>query len=126
QKMKDVLVFHYLPILWYRYPIPNEIREFWYNERPDILDYMQKAYKDFDIQFLPDRIIKELNQKILTQNFSFNSNSLITQSIDLDYSLNTELLSTLDLSQSDNFLSNLNFLNANFHNLVLMSIEKLF
>jgi hypothetical protein len=23
--MKDVLVFHYLPILWYRYPIPNEI-----------------------------------------------------------------------------------------------------
>ncbi|MFA9263063.1 MAG: hypothetical protein ACEQSB_07020, partial [Undibacterium sp.] len=126
QKMIDVLVFHYLPILWYRYPIPNEIREFWYNERPDILDYMQKAYKDFDIQFLPDRIIKELNQKILTQNFSFNSNSLITQSIDLDYSLNTELLSTLDLSQSDNFLSNLNFLNANFHNLVLMSIEKLF
>ena len=124
--MKDVLVFHYLPILWYRYPIPNEIREFWYNERPDILDYMQKAYKDFDIQFLPDRIIKELNQKILTQNFSFNSNSLITQSIDLDYSLNTELLSTLDLSQSDNFLSNLHFLNASFHNLVLMSIEKLF
>jgi hypothetical protein len=54
QQMKDVLVFHYLPILWYRYPIPNEIREFWYNERPDILDYMQKAYKDLDIQFLPD------------------------------------------------------------------------
>jgi hypothetical protein len=28
QQMKDVLTFHYLPILWY-YPIPNEIREFW-------------------------------------------------------------------------------------------------
>jgi hypothetical protein len=54
QQMKDVLVFHYLPILWYRYPIPNDIREFWYNERPDILNYMQKAYKDLDIQFLPD------------------------------------------------------------------------
>jgi hypothetical protein len=61
--MKDVLVFHYLPILWYRYPIPNDIREFWYKERPDILDYMQKAYKDLDIQFLPDNIIQELNQQ---------------------------------------------------------------
>jgi uncharacterized protein YggT (Ycf19 family) len=28
QEMKDVLVFHYLPILWYRYPIPNEIENF--------------------------------------------------------------------------------------------------
>jgi hypothetical protein len=33
--------FHYLPILWYRYPVPNDIREFWYRERPDILNYMQ-------------------------------------------------------------------------------------
>ena len=60
--MKDVLVFHYLPISWYRHPIPNDIREFWYTERPDILDYMQKAYKDLDIQFLPDKIIQQLNQ----------------------------------------------------------------
>ena len=52
EQMKDVLVFHYLPVLWYRYLIPNEIREFWYKERPDILHYMQKAYKDLDIQFL--------------------------------------------------------------------------
>jgi uncharacterized protein YggT (Ycf19 family) len=44
-QMKNVLVFHYLPILWYRYPIPNEIREFWSQERPDILNYMQTAYK---------------------------------------------------------------------------------
>jgi hypothetical protein len=51
EQMKDVLVFHYLPILWYRYPIPNDIREFWYNERPDILDYMQKAYKDLIFNF---------------------------------------------------------------------------
>lgn len=57
QEMKDVLVFHYLPILWYRYPIPNEIREFWYNQRPDILNYLQKAYQDLDIRFLPDNIV---------------------------------------------------------------------
>ena len=64
EQMKDVLVFHYLPILWYRYPIPNEIREFWYKERPDILNYMQKAYQDLDIQFLPDdNVIQEINQQ---------------------------------------------------------------
>jgi len=56
--VKNVLIFRYLPILWYEYPIPNEIREFWYNERPDILKYMQKAYENIDIQFLPDRLIK--------------------------------------------------------------------
>lgn len=61
-KMKDVLVFHYLPILWYKHPIPNEIREFWYFQRQDILDYMQKAYQDLDLQLLPDKIIEELSQ----------------------------------------------------------------
>ena len=54
QQMKNVLVFHYLPILWYRYPIPDEIREFWYQERPDILTYMQTAYRDLNVNFLPN------------------------------------------------------------------------
>ena len=69
EEVKNVLKFHYLPILWYRYPIPNEIREFWYNERPDILNYMQNAYKDLDIQFLPDNVIKQLNSSIIASNF---------------------------------------------------------
>lgn len=56
QEVRNVLLFHYLPILWYRYPIPNNIREFWYSNRPDILDYMQLAYKDSNIQFFPDNI----------------------------------------------------------------------
>ena len=60
-QMKNVLVFHYLPQLWYKYSIPNEIREFWYNERPEILEYMQQAYNNFDIQFLPNQIIEKLN-----------------------------------------------------------------
>ena len=60
QQMKDVLVFHYLPILWYRYPIPNDLRVFWYHVRPDILSHMQKAYKDLDIQFLPDNVVRQL------------------------------------------------------------------
>ena len=59
--MKDILVFHYLPILWYRHSIPNNIREYWYYQNPEILEYMQKAYKDLNIQFLPDSIIQDLN-----------------------------------------------------------------
>lgn len=59
--MKDILVFHYLPILWYRHPIPNNIREYWYYQNPEILEYMQKSYKDLNIQFLPDNITHALN-----------------------------------------------------------------
>jgi hypothetical protein len=32
QQMKDVLVFITCPF-WYRYPVPNDIREFWYREK---------------------------------------------------------------------------------------------
>jgi hypothetical protein len=53
-QIKDVLVFHYLPVLWYRYPIPNDIRQFWIDERPDILEYMQMAYHDLNLTLLPD------------------------------------------------------------------------
>jgi uncharacterized protein YggT (Ycf19 family) len=124
QQMKDVLVFHYLPILWYRYPIPNEIREFWYNERPDILDYMQKAYQDFDIQFLPDRVVQEFNQKILTTHSSLNYDSLITKPIDLNHSITTQLVSAGNLFQKDPFFNTLNFLNQEFHDSALKNFEK--
>jgi uncharacterized protein YggT (Ycf19 family) len=80
EQMSDVIVFHYLPILWYRYPIPNELREFWYQERPDILNYMQKAYKDLEIQFLPDSLVKELpQQKFTTELFSVPESSIPTE-----------------------------------------------
>lgn len=63
-EMKDVLIFHYLPILWYRHLIPNNIREYWYDKRPDILEYMQTAYKDLNIEFLPDSISNITNPLI--------------------------------------------------------------
>ena len=107
EQMKNVLVFHYLPILWYRYPIPNDIREFWYNERPDILEYMEKAYQDLDIQFLPDDIISELNQEKLT--------ALVSSSfMDLDSSFNDmgslELLSHNNLMDTGLFVTQFNSL----------------
>lgn len=66
-EMRDVLAFRYLPILWYKYPIPNEIRQYWYTERPDILKYMQKAYKNVDIQFLPDEIIDQIKSNSIKE-----------------------------------------------------------
>lgn len=56
-QLKDVLVFHYLPSLWYTHPIPNDIREFWYTERPDILEYMKTAYSYLDLNLLPDNLL---------------------------------------------------------------------
>ena len=59
-KLRDVLSFRHLPLLWYEHPIPNELRNYWYNERPDIIVYMQHAYKGLNIQFLPDGITQDV------------------------------------------------------------------
>lgn len=52
-ELKDVIQFHYLPYLWYKYPIPNNLREFWYFDRPDILNFMEENYVQFGINFRP-------------------------------------------------------------------------
>ena len=51
--LKDVVQFHYLPYLWYKYPIPMNLREFWYSDCPDILNFMEKNYNQFGINFRP-------------------------------------------------------------------------
>lgn len=56
-QVRPVILYHHLPYLWYKYPIPNELREFWYYERPDILQWMEKAYKNLTIEFRPDSIV---------------------------------------------------------------------
>lgn len=53
-KLRHVLIFHYLPTLWYQYPIPNNLRSYWRNERPDIMEYMKHMYNGLDIQFEPN------------------------------------------------------------------------
>lgn len=113
QQMKDVLVFHYLPILWYRHPIPNDIRKYWYDERPDILEYMQKAYKDLNIQILPDAVVQELNQQKLTSNLTAFT-SLVESNNTLDHSISNEILVKLH-SMPDQF-----------HNLFFAHMDKVF
>jgi len=124
EEMRDVLVFHYLPILWYRHQIPNEIREFWYKERSDILNYMQKAYQNLDIQFLPDKIVEELNQQKLTADLSLISDSLLPQKNNLSDFISMEILSKDNLIQTDIFFTSIAMINEHFHNFVLMHVDK--
>ena len=95
EEMKDVLIFHYLPILWYRYPIPNDLREYWYYERPDILAYMQKAYKNLDIEFLPDSVISEASSSLVDK--------ITTNVNNINDSLSTQIISDECLFLSNNF-----------------------
>ena len=95
QQLRDVLVFHYLPILWYRYPIPNDLREYWYTERPDILEYLQKSYDNFDIQFLPDRVVQKLDY----QDIAF----IQADTININHFPSTEMLANKFLSFSEMF-----------------------
>lgn len=119
QQMKDVLVFHYLPTLWYRYPIPNEIREFWYNERPDILDYMQNAYKDLDIQFLPQNIIEEFNNQKIRVDLSQVYTSLDTTNNYIFDHLYSNILLGKNLIEEKDFFASLHIINEHFHIILL-------
>ena len=62
-EIQDVILFRYLPSLWYTHPIPNQLREFWYTQRLDILNFMKKNYAHLNIEFLPDHILKDLSQQ---------------------------------------------------------------
>lgn len=66
-EMKDVLVFHYLPSLWLKHSIPDNIRKFWYFERRDILEYMQVAYKDLNLRLVPDSVAHEKAHQLFRQ-----------------------------------------------------------
>lgn len=59
---RKVLLFRYLPALWTSDPIPDRLREFWYTERPEIYQFFKKNYAQLDIDFLPDRILKQIYQ----------------------------------------------------------------
>lgn len=70
---EDVKIFRYLPSLWYKYPIPDGLREYWYNKKPEILQYFFKNYGNLGIDFLPDRILQaeyenQISHEILTTN----------------------------------------------------------
>jgi|TARA_B110000967_G_scaffold27520_1_gene25370 hypothetical protein len=97
-EVQDVILFRYLPSLWYTHSIPNSLREFWYTDRIDILNFMKKNYAHLEIEFLPDRILKNLSQhqqitKPLAENLhhlpELSSNLICKLSNDSDYMFDT-------------------------------------
>lgn len=75
ESLENILDFKYLPYLWYKYPIPNEVRQYWILKRPDILTYMQKSYSQLDIDLLPDAVLKYAhdNPKLRIESIPFQS-----------------------------------------------------
>ena len=70
---------------------------------------MQKAYKDADIQFLPDSIVQQLNQEKLTADLPQIQSSLSEM-------VSTEILSKHDIIQGHNFIPYSHSINEHFHN----------
>lgn len=86
---EDVIVFRYLPSLWYKYPIPDDLRQYWYNKKPEILEYFLKNYGNLGIDFLPDGILQaEYENRI-------NQTNIIPGQIDLE-NISTNLVSSVN------------------------------
>ena len=73
---QDVRIFRNLPDLWYKYPIPNAIREDWYTNRPQITEHLIKNYYGLGVDFLPDRLLKELYEKVNQDSLKMSFNNI--------------------------------------------------
>lgn len=116
-QLKDVILFRYLPSLWYSHPIPEDLREYWYTERPEILKFMQKHYNKLDIEFLPTRVLKEMYEK---QHGAANLNNTVDT---------VRNISTNIISENSNYITDMSqFMNQKqfmFLHFIENSIDKL-
>jgi uncharacterized protein YggT (Ycf19 family) len=127
QGQTDVIMFRGFPNLWQQYPIPDEIREFWYHERRDILDYyMQESYKNQNIQVLPDSIIQQLNQQKLQANLPQIYDALINKNNYLNDIASTQVLSNNDIVQGHELIPYIYSMNHHFHDFWINHLDKLF
>jgi hypothetical protein len=119
ERMRDILVFHYLPINWYKHPIPNDIREFWYYKRPDILKSLQEDYKNVDIQFLPNDIVEELNKA----REDLDALNDFVEPVQFNEAISTQILSNEHLLSSNDFTS---YISENIHTLFTNHLNNFF
>jgi hypothetical protein len=86
----EVYRFGGIPTLWYEYGIPNQLREEWYQQRPDIIENLLKYYGNVGVDFLPSRILEEFYKS------QINSANLTSSVIDfvssnsISYDLNIQ------------------------------------
>jgi|TARA_B100001142_G_C14283387_1_gene635852 hypothetical protein len=88
---REVIIFRYLPSLWFSNPIPEKLREFWYIQRPDIYKFMKTNYGHLDIDFLPNRVLKQVYEsqqgQIGIKSFAENTDKLKVLSSQVFYDL---------------------------------------
>ena len=80
---RDVRIFRNLPALWYKYPIPDSLREDWYTNKPEVTEHLIKNYYNLGIDFLPDRILKELYEKVNQESLTMSFTNIETVSTNL-------------------------------------------
>jgi uncharacterized protein YggT (Ycf19 family) len=51
--------FSGFPRLWKEYGIPNELREEWYDNQPEVIEHFLKYYGDLGQDIVPTRIVEE-------------------------------------------------------------------
>jgi uncharacterized protein YggT (Ycf19 family) len=101
--VEEVRIFRYLPSLWYKYPIPDNLREYWYTKKPEILQYFLKNYGNLEIDFLPDRILEaEYENQINHEILNTNINHLETTSTHLISSVNELLVNNILITKISN------------------------
>jgi hypothetical protein len=97
EKMETVILYRYLPSLWETEPIPNSLREFWYEQRPDILKFMKKNYGQLDIDFEPNSVLQGIYDKEhVTKPLAENITDITHLSSNIICSLSIHAHSTLD------------------------------
>jgi len=111
-QVEEILIFRNLPMLWYKNGIPNDLREFWYYKRPEILKFMLESYGQLDMTLFPDSILKINHSKIGTEITQITSN------------ISTQVLSTNELAQLREFNNYLIKLNNSLYHFVLLHLDK--
>ena len=89
---QDVRIFRNLPDLWYKYPIPNSLREDWYTNKPEITEHLIKNYYGLGVDFLPDQLLKEIYEKTNQESLNISLNSLEHVSSNVICSINELVL----------------------------------
>jgi hypothetical protein len=78
----NVYRFGGIPKLWQEHGIPDELREQWYQERPDIIEHFFKYYNDMNIDFLPKRVLEEFYKtQVQESNVTSHITDLLPNSI---------------------------------------------
>lgn len=117
----DVIMFRGFPNLWQRYPIPNEIREFWYHQRKDIFDY----YINQGVQVLPDSVLQQLNQQKLKADLPQMYDAFINKNYSLSDISSTQVLSNNDLGQGYEWIPYINSMNQHFYDFWITQLNNL-